>query len=202
MFARQPLLFQPVEPVTPFTFSEVVEEVRAVFFPEIDGPVEVRIAAEAPLASMRPDFMGRDRHVVTFHPVLNHPETSREVVRFLAKHELTHIVCRGRFLDGWYESHPPEFWDHEHAIAPERYAAWAWIRANLGRCSRHYRLGLAVDRRWRALRGGHRTPYTPSLPFEREQFERLCPEGGAQLRLPPEWTVRPLPAAGGLRLLI
>ena len=199
MFARQPLLFQPVEPVTSFTFSEVVEEVRAVFFPEIEGPVEVRFAAESPLASMRVHFMGRDRHVVTFHPVLNHTETPREVVRFLAKHELLHIICRGRFINGWYESHPPEFWEAEHGLAPERYAAWAWIRANLGRCSRNNRSGLAVDRRWRRLREGHRAPYTPWLPFEGERFEQLCPEGGAQLRLPPEWTVRPLPAAVRIR---
>jgi len=154
----------------------------------------VRFAAEPPLASIRLDFMGRERHVVAFHPVLNHAGTPREVVRFLAKHELTHVVRRGRVVGRWYASHPPEFWEHEAAISPERYAAWAWIHRNLGRCLRNRDRGLTVEG-WRALREQPRAPYTPSLPFEREEFEELCPEGGAQLHLPPDWCVRPQPLA-------
>ncbi len=191
----QPLLFQPVILRTPYAFSQVLEEVRAVFFRDLEAELEVRIAAETPLASIRRHFMGRDRHVVTFHPVLNHPETPREVVRFLSKHELTHLVCPGRNIGGWYTAHPPEFWDHEDSIAPEQQAAWAWIHNNLRHCMRHDHRGVVIDRRWRALRDGRRTPYTPCLPFQEERFDELCPEGGAQLQLPPDWPPRPHPAA-------
>jgi len=97
-------------------------------------------------------------------------------------------------VDGWYEPHPPEFWELELEIGPERYAAWAWLDSNLGRCMRHGRYGMVMTQRWRSLREKPRTPYTPSLPFNYERFEQLCPAGGAQLQLPPEWAVRPRPA--------
>jgi hypothetical protein len=191
----QPLLFQPVPSLPRFAFSEVLEEVRATFFPEIEQEVELRIAAETALASIRTHFMGRDRHLVVVHPALNHTGTPYEVVRFILKHELIHVVRRPRTVDGWYEPHPPEFWELEFEIAPERYAAWAWLHANLGRCMRHGTYGICVTLRWRTLRETARTPYTPSLPFNPERFEQLCPAGGAQLQLPPEWAARPLPIA-------
>ena len=52
MYRFQPLLFQPVENVAPFSFTEVVEQERAATFPEIPQRVEVRIVAEGPLASL------------------------------------------------------------------------------------------------------------------------------------------------------
>lgn len=49
---RQPLLFQPYERLTPFAFSRVVDEVRAVWFPELEEEIEMRIDALGPLASV------------------------------------------------------------------------------------------------------------------------------------------------------
>lgn len=49
---RQPLLFQPYERLTPFAFSRVVDEVRAVWFPELEEDIETRIDALGPLASV------------------------------------------------------------------------------------------------------------------------------------------------------
>jgi hypothetical protein len=149
--------------------------------------------AEAPLAYIARAFMGRDRHLVVFHPVLNHRQTPVEVLRFLAKHELTHIVRPPRLIDGYGETHPPEFWEHEAEIGPERYAAWAWIYKNLGRCLRRGDQGIRVTGKWRAIRETARTPYMPSLPFNGERWERICPGGGAQLHLPPDWVRRPMP---------
>ena len=189
----QPQLFQPIPSLVGFSLSELIEETRAVHFPELHDHLEVRIAAESPLASMRADFMGSSKHLVVFHPVLNHPQTPIEVLRFIAKHELTHIVRPPRFIDGYFDTHPPEFWELEVEIAPEHYAVWAWIRRNLGRCLRREEPGIRVTRRWHALRESSRSPYTPYLPFNGERWERVCPGGGAQLHLPPGWVVRPLP---------
>jgi len=189
----QPQLFQPVPSLVGCSLSEIIEETRAVHFPELDDHLEVRIAAESPLASMRADFMGWNKHLVVFHPVLNHPQTPIDVLRFLAKHELTHIARPPRLIGGYVDTHPPEFWEHEVEIAPERYAVWAWIRQNLGQCLRREETGIHVMRRWHALRESSRSPYTPHLPFDGERWEHVCPGGGAQLHLPPDWVVRPLP---------
>jgi hypothetical protein len=195
MYRFQPLLFQPVPSLLGYSLSELAEEVRSVHFPEIEERVEVRFAAESPLASMTYNFMGRDKHLMRFHPVLNHPGTPVEVLRFIAKHELTHIVRRGCYIDGRYEAHPPEFWEHERALGPEYYAVWHWIYTNLGPGLRRGRLdgSVRVTKRWRNLRESPRTPYTPTLPFNGERWERVCPGVGSQLLLPPDWAVRPLP---------
>ncbi|MBI2765172.1 MAG: hypothetical protein HYX53_04580 [Chloroflexi bacterium] len=193
MVPYQPLLFQPVQSEVGFSLSELLHEVRATHFPEIEGEIEVRISAERPLAYVWPRFMGVDAHLVVFHPVLNHPQTPVEVLRFLCKHELTHLVCSGSFIDGRFEAHDDAFWEHERKVGPEGFAVWRWIRANIG-SSVHYRGGrLGVSRRWRSLRERPRTPYTPSLPFDGERWDIVCPGAGGQLALPPSWAVRPLP---------
>jgi hypothetical protein len=49
--------------------------------------------------------------------------------------------CSVRYLrippvekDGEVVQHPPEFWEAERAICPERTRAWAWIWTNLDAC--------------------------------------------------------------------
>lgn len=194
MYRYQPLLFQPVPTLLRFSLTETLEEVRAAHFPDLAGEeVEVRIAAERALAFISNGFMGRGRHLVVFHPILNHPQTPIEVVRFICKHELTHIVRPPHVHEGRYEAHPPEFWEFEAEIGPERFAVWAWIYENLNRCARNTATGYRVTRRWRASRETPRTPYTPSLPFNGERWAHICPDDGAQLQLPPDWVTRPLP---------
>ncbi|GAB4325226.1 MAG: hypothetical protein Kow0010_07650 [Dehalococcoidia bacterium] len=194
MIRYQPLLFQPVPSLLGYSLTVMLEEVRAAHFPELaDDQFEVRFCAERPLAYVMRHFMGPGKHLVAFHAVLNHPQTPKEVLRFIGKHELLHLVVPPRLVDGTYESHPPEFWKHEAAIGPERWAVWAWIHTNFRKCVRHTSAGYAVSRTWRAIRETPRTPYTPSLPFNGERWERICPGEGAQLRLPPDWPARPLP---------
>jgi hypothetical protein len=191
----QPLLFQPDRSLVGCSLTSILEEMRATLFPELEGQeIEVRIAAEGPLAYVEREFMGPGRHLVVFHPVLNNPQTPIEVLRFIAKHELTHLVCPPRMLAGRIATHYPEFWVREAAVGPERHAVWAWVYRNFRRCARHTRLGYNVSRKWVALRESPRTPYTPSLPFNGERcWESICPEDGAQLQLPPDWPTRPLP---------
>ena len=191
MHRYQPLLFRPIPSEVGFDLDAMVEQVRAAFFPEIDDRYEVRIGRSrgSPLACIWYNLMGLGQHVIYFHPVLNHPGTPREVLAFIAKHELTHAVVPG--------DHPPEFWRREFAVGPERFAAWRWIHENLGRCLRHDNGRLSVRRQWMTLQPAVRTPYIPHLPFEGDLFAHYCPEGGAQMRFPPDWANRPAPFGEG-----
>jgi len=199
----QPLLFQPVEALTPFSFSALTEECRSAWFPEIEDQVEVRIGAHGPLAFIQPDAMGRRRHVVVFHPILNQPGVPEPVVRFIAKHELTHIVrpprtrevAEGSRIRTYYNPHPPEFWQHEVHVGPERFAVWSWIHRNFGRALRHQSSGLVVLSSWRNRLPETFSGYTLHLPFHDVPWRDLCPAGGAQLRLPPDWPPSPHPLA-------
>ena len=187
---RQPLLFQPVETRTPFSFSRLVDESRAVWFPEIDDEVEVRIGGAGSLACVWYHRMGQGRHVIVFHPILNRPDTPIEVVRFIAKHELAHILHPE-------EGHSPAVWEHELRVGPERFAVWAWVHQNLDGPVRGTRWGTRVLRSWRSRVRPAFAPYTPHLPFDDVPWRVLCPEGGAQLRLPPDWSAGPAPLEPG-----
>jgi hypothetical protein len=116
------------------------------------------------------------------------------VLRFICKHELTHIARPPRVINGEWESHPSEFWDLEESIGPEHYAVWAWLHRNLRRCTRNGSRGYTVLRRWSNFQESPRTPYTPELPWDAHRWVNACPGGEVQLRLPPGWVVRPLPA--------
>lgn len=187
---RQPLLFQPYERQTTFAFSRIVDEVRAVWFPELDVEIEARIDAVGPLASVWYHRMGHDRHVVIFHPVLNRPDVPEEVVRFIAKHEVAHIsVLR--------PGHPPEFWAKESEVAPERVAAWRWIFANFGQAFASNGYGIWLRNDWGRRLKRELGPYMPHLPLEDPPFSVLCPEGGAQLRFEPTWSAAPAPFLAG-----
>lgn len=187
----QPYLFQPVQSEIGRPFSAIVNEVRARWFPELSDEFEVRIAPLGPLACIWPHGMGRARHVIFFHPLLNRAGTPLEVVQFIAKHELTHIARPRR--DG--ESHPPEFWEHEYAVAPERFAAWKWIHANIWRALGHGKHGLYVRRRWPVLQRPQLTPFSPELPLDWKRWDRVSPGDEAQLNMPPDWSPQPLPAS-------
>jgi hypothetical protein len=160
----------------------------------------VRIATEAnSLGSIWYHLMGLDRHVVVFHPILNRPDTPIEIVRFIAKHELAHIVRPGRWsASGHWEGHPPEFWELEYRLAPERWACWHWISDNLRRHARHTRWGFRVFRTWNQLDGQQLRPYTPQLPLRFKRWNYAAPDDG-QLRLPPDWAPAPLPLERRIR---
>lgn len=185
---RQPLLFQPHARQTAYSFTRLVEEVRAVWFPELDVDIEARIDSVGALASVWYHRMGQDRHVILFHPVLNRPDVPEEVVRFVAKHEVAHIAIPR-------PGHPPEFWAKELEVGPERAAVWRWIRANLGRAFAHNAAGLWLRKDWAARLPRDPVPYMPHLGLYDREFAEFCPEGGAQLRFAPTWSASPAPFA-------
>lgn len=183
----QPLLFQPVPSELGYELGHLVEETRAAYFSQLTNRFEVRIGRVkgSPLACISYHLMGAGEHVLFFHPALNHPETPREIIVFIAKHELTHALFPGR-------GHDADFWTHELYVAPERYAAWHWIYENFRPALRRRPTGeVSLHRSWRKLLPASRGPYTPGLPFEKDPFAELCPEGGAQMRMPPNWDLHP-----------
>ena len=111
-----------------------------------------------------------------------------EVVRFIAKHELTHVLHPA-------PGHPPCFWEDELRVGPERFAVWSWLHTNFASPIRRTRWGTSVLRDWRDRTPPRLTPYTPHLAFDDLPWRVLCPEGGAQLRFLPEWAPAPAPLA-------
>ena len=69
------------------------------------------------------------------------------------KHELLHLVIPPREVEGTTRMHPPEFWEAEHTVCPERSIAWAWLWNNLGDClKRRARLErIDVLRNWKKV---------------------------------------------------
>ena len=85
------------------------------------------------------------------HQILNHPDTPWEVASFVCKHELLHLEIPPREINGKIMDHPPEFWDRENAICPEKEIAWAWIWENFWMCihSDRKREGIKVLKEWK-----------------------------------------------------
>lgn len=183
---RQPLLLQPYERLTPFAFSRVVDEVRAVCSPSWKKTSKCGSTRWGRWRASGTTAWGRDRHVVVFHPILNRPDVPEEIVRFVAKHELAHIAVPKA-------GHPPEFWEKEWAVGRDRFAVWAWIARNLNPAFARNRHGIWVRRDWRRRLPRQLGPYTPHLAFDDPPFRVLCPDGGAQLRFEPTWSAAPAP---------
>ncbi len=49
---------------------------------------------------------------------------------------MLHLVVPARDVSGKLKVHPPEFWEAEREMFPERGVAWAWMIAVLGSCLR------------------------------------------------------------------
>lgn len=122
---------QPNLSFTPFALEVVAQSVRNRCFPEIKRHIECFFVERGPLACIEiPVSPGVP--VVYFHNILNHQETPLEVIGLICKHELLHMLIPPREVDGRKKDHPPELWDSEKAIAPERTICWLWININLG----------------------------------------------------------------------
>ena len=87
------------------------------------------------------------------HQILNHSAVPIEIVDLICKHELLHLEVPPRVVDGKETNHPPEFWEREKAICPEREKSWEWIWRHLGSCLRHRPKLKEIDvtRNWKAV---------------------------------------------------
>lgn len=127
--SRGPRLFFPQSLISflPFDLAELLEEVRLLRVPEAPRGIAVAFAEQRPLAAIcgKPGAW----EWITVHPILNRPDTPREVLAFLLQHELLHTVIPSSMLDGHRESHPPEFFEAEVRRSPpgERADVLYWL---------------------------------------------------------------------------
>ena len=136
----------------------IVEEVRRLHLPTLAASPDWYFVDQGPLACI-----DADSGTIYVHNVLNHADSPTEVLRFIAKHELLHLIVSPSLVAGRMKDHPPEFWHQERAIAPEGSEMWAWIWLNLGSClwSRP-RLGqLDVRPNWRKIDLSKRVTASP-----------------------------------------
>jgi predicted metal-dependent hydrolase len=74
----------------------------------------------------------KDGASIALHPILNHPDTPQEVVAFILRHELLHMLVPPRVVAGKLKMHPPEFWDEEKKMCPDRRLYWTWLKVSFG----------------------------------------------------------------------
>jgi len=142
---------QPCLPQTSFDLQEELEKARVQHFPSLSVGAACCFVDYGHLACICSDQEGK-ASTVFVHQILNHPDTPTEVAALICKHELLHLEIAPREIDGKNTDHPPEFWDREKAICPERKIAWAWIWENFLCCLRvdRQREGIRVLKDWKA----------------------------------------------------
>lgn len=121
---REPLLH-----FTAFSIPDMFDTIRQSVFPEIRVPIGFCFTTCR--HSLGCILDNEDWATIFLHQILNRSQTPREVFGVILKHELLHLRIPPRAIDGKEKQHPPEFWDAEKAICPERDAAWHWIWENL-----------------------------------------------------------------------
>ena len=140
---------QPSLPTIPYV-SETFNEVKSTYFPNVTIPVRFFFVRRGPLACIAIQSFNS---TIYLHEVINHINTPLNVMGFIFKHEILHIEITPRIIDGKEKQHPPEFWEQEKVIAPERRNAWEWIWLNLGDCLmvRPKLEGIDVRTNWKEL---------------------------------------------------
>lgn len=135
---------------TAFDFAEVLEELRCTLLPSLDHRIESWFVREGPLACICHDDT---RAVIFIHGILNHHKTPKGVFKLIAVHELLHLVIPPRLIGSKIVSHPPEFFEHEAALVPERDEAWIWMRTYFHDALRldPEREGIMVRSNWRRV---------------------------------------------------
>jgi hypothetical protein len=120
-------------PFVYFDLPALLHLVVSHHFPGLEIPVwaafsRVSLSRTESLASIR--FNDRTAEI-RIHEILNRSDTPREVIEFILGHEVLHIKVPPREIDGRLVSHPPEFWEAEARMFPERSLVWAWLYAAL-----------------------------------------------------------------------
>ena len=116
-----------------FSVREVIQDVQTMYFPDFDLPVAFYFVTSGSLACCSEDRNSKVFSIYA-HEVLNHRDTPREVIALICKHELTRHLIPPRKIGKKMVDHPPEFWEYEKQIAPERGNVWMWVHVNIGGC--------------------------------------------------------------------
>lgn len=114
-----------------FDLRRLLDRTKNTFPSLVSTPVEVWVQRQATLACIRTSGAPVSIHL---HSVLNHPTTSERVVAFILCHELLHLIIPPREVSGKCSAHPPEFWDTEQDMLPDRSLTYGWLILVLGSC--------------------------------------------------------------------
>ena len=113
----------------PFDVEGLLTQVHAKCFSHTVRP-DICFAATKYLAYITLS-MRASRPLIVINSVFNHSDIPLEVVQTLMKHELIHLVVPARQIDAKRVSHPPEFWELERVVCPEKVRMWAYTSRNL-----------------------------------------------------------------------
>lgn len=116
---------------TPYCIHSLLEEIRKQYFPEIEKPVTICFMKLETLAYI---ISTPIEDQICIHSLMNHKDTPAKVIKFIIKHELLHIRIRPVEIKEKLISHPPEFWEAEKLIAPERELIWGWVWVQFHEC--------------------------------------------------------------------
>ncbi len=116
----------PELPLFSFDVVEMLERLRVEMGVADVGPVTLTMRPENTLAFIRTreGLRGGDIHV---HSMLNRPDTPKQVIEHVLRHELIHLLVAPRKVDGKFTVHPPEFWEHERRLVPWAGLSWGWL---------------------------------------------------------------------------
>ena len=120
---------QPNLEFVPFSIHSLLDDIRRRLFPDITHSVRICFVSRGPLACIA---YNTSHATIYVHQLLNRHDTPKSVMTLFIKHELLHLRIKPSKVEGNRRavSHPPEFWEAEKAIAPERKSAWTWIWGN------------------------------------------------------------------------
>lgn len=155
--ARAAAYATPFLPCVSCDLGAILSRVRRERVPNPSGQIPVLFVVQDPLACI---LHGEDTAEILLHRLLNTPETPAAVFLHILTHEMLHLVIPPRVIDGKETSHPPEFFERERALAPERQQSMSWIWRNFGGF-------LKRDKRQEA--------YTLKCGWQRIMFERRVP---------------------------
>lgn len=151
-------LRQPSIPLLSFSITEMLGDIRTDFFSELEHDIRIHFVTRGPLACIDAK---ENAATIYIHQLLNHIDTPPEVFSLILKHQLLHLWVPPTSINGKLKQHPPEFWDAEKTICPERRFAWIWMRENLS-ASFHRRPRLEridVGGNWKEIWNQPKTEY-------------------------------------------
>jgi len=119
----------PLIPFVSFDFPALLTTIRTRHFPNVALSISANFlkASRARSESLASINFGGAVADIRIHEILNRADTPEEVIEHILKHEILHIVIRPRQIDSRTVKHPPEFWEAEKRISPEREEAWDWL---------------------------------------------------------------------------
>ena len=138
-----------------FTLPNVpalLEEIRATRFPTISDRLEIYFIDGPYVACIwHSALYPLSGATIFIHNLLNRPEVSPAIFGYILTHELIHLIVRGREVEGKFTTHPPEFWEMERELVPNRDMAFSWLWLSFSTVLKRDKEcdGIRVKRRWK-----------------------------------------------------